>query len=312
MHKRRLLVYIAFFAYWMLHGGVSFHIHAQENVLQPQRQDAPFPISIGIDLSGILQREAGLENIQAAWDVWYEGLGKTYGISPKVILYEDLQAITQDFNAGKLDIVSTNALNYLRMAPRVETNRTPDIYGVLSEGQKMYQYLMLVRSSSGVSDLKALQGKTLIVRQGDETGQLYLNTLLLRNGQPELQQFFLAVQETESFSKAALSVFFKQADACLATQTVFETMVELNPQVGKQLHILDRSPKLANGVFFFHQQLSQNIKDIIIKYLLNLETSDYGRQMLLLYKIDGLVQFELSDLDSVKALLQEYETYTRQ
>lgn len=311
-HRRKVAFRLVVVLLALLTGLAPDCLHAEEHKPLPDRRNALIPVNIGIDAAGILQREVGLQNIQAAWDVWYEGLGKTYGISLKTIFYEDYLTLIQDFNAGKLDMVSTNALNYLRMAPQIETNWDPDIYGVISEGQKTYRYLVLARSHSGISDLKDLQGKTLILRQGDQTGQLYLNTLLLSNGLSELEQFFLEIQETESFSKAGLSVFFQKADVCLIMEATFEIMIELNPQVGKQLRILDRSPELANGVFFFYRHLSQDIKDILVKRILNLETSVSGRQILMLYKIDRLIQFELSDLDSVKALLQEYKRRTQQ
>ena len=299
------------FGLMMLVGGGA-QIQAQETALSSQRQAAPVPIAIGIDFTGVLHQDVGRQNIQAAWDLWYEELGTLYGLAPKVSLYEDLQALIREFNAGALDIVSTSALNYLRMAPQVDMNRSPELYGVVTEGRKMSQYLVVVRAGAGVSELNELQGKTLIVRRGDETGLVYLQTLLMRHGQPAPAQFFLDIQEAESFSKAVLAVFFQQGEACLTTQAVFETMVELNPQVGAQLQILARSPELANGVFFFHQHLPPEIKEILITHLVDFETSVSGQQILLLYKIDRLVQFAPADLDSLSELLQEYATQTHQ
>ena len=296
----------------ILNGFSPFRAQAEDNAPRPPRQDALISVNIGLDLAGVHLTGANLEDIQASWDVWYEEFGERYGFSPQIIFYEDIRAIEQDFNANKLDIVSTSALNYLRMTPEIEANRDPNIYGVVNGGKKTYQYLVLVRSGSGVSDVKDVQGKTVIIKKDDKTGLFYLNTLLLRNGRAEPDRFFLAIEGAESFSRAVLSVFFQKDDACLTTKAVFETMAELNPQVGKQLIILDRSPELANGIFFFHQHLSQDIKEILVKHLLDLETSVYGRQILMLYKIDRLVQFEPSDLDSIKILLQEYETHTHQ
>jgi ABC-type phosphate/phosphonate transport system substrate-binding protein len=271
-----------------------------------------FLVHIGLDLAGIDFAKADLKDIQTAWDVWYGELGERYGIFSEIHFYDDIQALQQDFNAGKLDVVSASALNFFRMAPQIAAKRDTNIYGAVKRNKKTYQYVLLIRSDAGVSDLKDLRGKTLVMRKNDEAGLFYLNTLLLRNGQAELQQFLGAMQEMESFSKAMLSVFFKKNDACLVTDTAFETMCELNPQMGKQLTILAHSTELSNGIFFFARDLPQGVKNILVNHVLHLDASRYGQQILMLYKIDRLVQFDITDLDSIKVLFQEYEALKRQ
>jgi len=283
--------------------------YAEENIPQSPNPEPLISITAGFDLEGVQLAEAGLQDIQAAWEVLYEKIGKESGILAHSRLYHDISILVKDFNAQELDLVMTTALNYLRMIPEVASNRYPDIYGPVAGGQKTHRYLLLVRADSGVSGVAELQGKVLIMKNSDKTGTFYLNTLLLRHGQTESERFFRSIQEVDTFSQAVLAVFFKKGGACLTTQSAFEVMVELNPQVGKQLSILDSSPLFANPVLFFHKRLAQDTKDLIIETLLNFETSVLGQQFLMLHRIDSLIPFEPSDLDSLRALLQEYETY---
>lgn len=307
VHGSVLLLIAMSYVLGMVTGGGVLPVQAESNGAQPPDQDVRIPISIGVDSQSIQQRETSSKDVQAAWDVWYEGIGKTYGISVKSIVYQDLQSLVHDFNTGRLDFAITTALNYLWMTSQIEPNRDSDIYGVIINGKKTYQYLALARVDAGVADITDACDKTCLIRTDDATGVLYLNTLLLKHGQPELPVCFQEVKDSPSFSQVVLGVFFKKGGIGITTKSVFDTMVDLNPQLGKQLTILAASPELANGILFFHKQVSPERKELLLKHILNLQATSYGQQILLLYKIDDVVQFEPTDLDSLKTLLQEYD-----
>jgi len=287
--------------------GNSLVLHAAGSAAQAPGPNAAKTITIGVDLESIQKLDVSSQDVQAAWDVLTEGVTKDYGYFVRTVLYSDFMKLNADFKIHNLDVVVTTALNYLRMPPEVASNRDPDLYGAVFRGQKTSHYLLLVRADSGISAVGELQGKKLLLRRGDNTGRFYLDALLGRHGQAEAPRFFGAIQGSETYSQAVLAAFFKKGEACLVIQEAFETMAELNPQVGKQLAILDQSPAIANPVLFLQQQLPQDVKDTALKVLLNLETSVYGRQLLMLHRIDRLTRFEPSDLDSLRALLQEYE-----
>lgn len=311
IQSKIVLAWITYMLMGMAFGWTSLYVQAEENTRQVPTQESLIPITGGFDLGGVQLAEVSLQDIQAAWDVLYEKIAKESGVLAQNKLYYDIDKLMNDFNTHELDFVLTTALNYLRMTSVVELNRDADIYGAVVGGQKTYQYLLLVRADSGISGLEELQRKIMLVKKGDETGNFYVNTVLLKNGQPESDRFFSSISETKNFSQAVLEVFFRKGDACLTTTTVFETMVELNPQVGKQLAIIERSSAFANPVLFFHKLLPPDTKKLITETFLNFETSVYGQQFLLLHKIDRLIQFDPSDLDSLRELLQEYETYKR-
>lgn len=317
MNSRRLLLFI-FYAFWVVKGfwPLPVHctqtgVHAEENALQHNGEDSLIRVAIGNDMAGIHDSETDLKNIQAAWDIWYEEIVKKAGLSMENFFYYDIYSMVNDFNGGKLDMINTTSLNYFRMLPEIEKNLDSEIYGVVSGGTKTHRYLLLVRSDAGFSHIRDLQNAKLILKKEDDTGRFYMNTILLRNDQAEVDQFFLTIQETSTFSQAILSLFFKKGDVCMAKEAVFNTMVELNPQVGRQLRILHTSPEIVNGVFFFHKNFDQKVKEIIVNEVLHLEETSYGQQVLMLFKVDRLIQFNASDLEPMKVLLQEYEDLKR-
>lgn len=104
-----------------------------------------------------------------------------------------------------------------------------------------------------------------------------------------------------------LPVFFRQADACLVTRSSFETMTELNPQLGQQLRILLVSEPYVPVVFCFRDNYQSEVKAQVLKEIENLHLSPAGRQILTIFQIDKLFEQSSSVLDITIALLQEHQ-----
>jgi phosphonate transport system substrate-binding protein len=104
-----------------------------------------------------------------------------------------------------------------------------------------------------------------------------------------------------------LPVFFRQTDACLVDRQGFDTMCELNPQLGKQLRTLASSPRLITMVFCFRSAYSPPVKNEIVRAMEELYTTPAGQQILTVFQIDKMQIASDSDLDSARELLDAYE-----
>lgn len=108
-----------------------------------------------------------------------------------------------------------------------------------------------------------------------------------------------------------LAVFFGQADACVVPQEIFTTMGALNPQVTKRLTPIATSEDLLIGITFFRSDFDKRHKQEIESRAENLQNTVHGKQMLLLFKIDGIRRLDETALDSLKRLMQEHERLKR-
>jgi len=138
-----------------------------------------------------------------------------------------------------------------------------------------------------------------------DSAYLWLSTVLTGKSLPERERFFGSVREVRKASQAVLPVFFKQADGCLVNKSSFDTMVELNPQIEKEMMVFLSSDKLLHGMFCFHRHLSADIKTQMTKTALNIHTTPAGKQILTLFQIDTIMPFKPSMLDTTVALLDK-------
>jgi phosphonate transport system substrate-binding protein len=101
-----------------------------------------------------------------------------------------------------------------------------------------------------------------------------------------------------------LPVFFGQVDACVVTKRGFDTMVELNPQVGEKLRVLAISPPLIPSVAFFHPDYDPEMRRKIEEEIQVLDLSPAGRQVMNHFQCDAIRVEPASCLDGTRELLE--------
>ena len=248
--------------------------------------------------------EADIKDVKAAMAYWFGELGNNYNATLEWHIYDDITIILNGVENGHLDVVNIPLLEYFRYQESLNLDAT---YAALQNGKKTRQYVLITRMDTSISHVKDLANKRLAIFQNDVMGLFYANLLLLRNNLKESRSFFSSISEKRKFSQAILSVFFGQADACIATDMAFNTMVELNPQVGRKLKIIASSPELVSIAGFFRRNFDPELKKEILDVMYNLQQTVRGKQILLSFKIDRFVPAMESDMDALRDIFNEYE-----
>lgn len=223
----------------------------------------------------------------------------------ETVVYPDIHAAIQDTKAGKLDLLTLPTMDYI--LARDQIKMTPEmISGVGPE--KEQSYILLVNEGSNIKSLSQLNNKNLIVEKG-AGGKLalkWIDTLLLEESMPESDTFFREIKQVDKSSRALLPVFFGQADGCIVRNFAFETMVELNPQVGKKLLILNRSPVLGSTLLCFNPRIEKKFANTIINFIQKMPDHIEHRQVLLLFQVKQIFRYKPEYLNNLEALLHRY------
>jgi phosphonate transport system substrate-binding protein len=247
---------------------------------------------------------------EAAVSIWARELGRATGFAgpTTATIYDDLNGLLAQVRAGALDVVALNSLDYLRI--RAEEFVEPALVG-LRGGKAADRQLLLVHRDSGIDTLGNLRGKSLaILKSGEDLATLWLDTLLARDGLPGTTQFLGVARDGTRASKALLPVFFRRMDACVVNGNAYATAVELNPQLGRDLVVLARSPEFPLGLVCLRADLDARRKARILESSLRVVTTPAGRQVLTLFKVDDVARFEPGLLDSLERILREHDGLT--
>lgn len=210
---------------------------------------------LNIGYTKSLLSDVDFKDAQVAMDLWVKELSKSTKnpLQPRSILIDDLPALIRAINAKQVDVLGLSCLDYFKIKDQV--NLEPGMVVIIG-GKPSKEFSLITRRDKGLKNLGELKNSKLLVcdeKPGNGVPLMWLDTFLVKQGVPSSKRLFISIKEVDKVSQAVLPLFFKQVDACLVSRSGFETMVELNPQIGEQLTILATSPGFVLGGVFFER-----------------------------------------------------------
>lgn len=221
------------------------------------------------------------------------------------VICQDLKAAVTAVENEEIDIMTLLSINYLEISDR--NVLIPKYIG--SIGRKPEEsYVLLVKNTSNIKGIGQLRNKTILVQKGGSgvISLMWLDTLLMEQSLPESRFFFNSVKKIDKVSMAVLPVFFGQADACLVPRRAYETMVELNPQVGKELNVLSESPGYLVTISCFRSGLVEKHQKTIEEQFDTLDELPEYQQILILFHLKSVKRYKPEYLLNVKELYNKY------
>jgi len=247
----------------------------------------------------------------AAVTLWGREVGDVAGFvssSMNAVVYPDFDSLKMAVENGKVDLITLTSLEYLEikdslLVPVLTGKQGPEV-GV--------ELVLLVQRDARMMSVADLREGLILIPEGQnaDLSQRWLDTALLKNGLGEARRFFKSVRRMNKVSQAVLAVFFGQATGCVVGRNALRAMVDLNPQVGKELQVLLQSPRFVETLTCLRKGLDQSVGSKIINAALTLEKYPKGEQILTLFQLDTVVRFEPHFLDTVRTLDEEYRRCT--
>jgi phosphonate transport system substrate-binding protein len=269
--------------------------------LQAAAQElAPFHVGFSSTSFG----DVNENDAKAAVKVWAQELAREQRISadPQPYIFKSTDEIAEALIRKQIDAVSLSTEQYHALRERVAIDQIV----VSVTGHSIYdKYVLLVHGQSPIERVADLRGRTLVVATGPRAtlAPTWLAALLQSEGLGAATNFCSGVTYVPKMAKAVLPVFFRQIDACIVTRKGFDTMVELNPQLGVQLKAVAVSQEMVPFVFCFRADYTSPIRKQIMDAIANWHRTPAGRQILTIFQCDSLEERPLSCLDSTLEFL---------
>lgn len=242
---------------------------------------------------------------KAAMRAWVRMLFQQHQITNEVaIQLLERAALVRGVAEGLVDAVTVNSEDYFQVRPWVDPS---SLCVGSAQGKNYEEYVLLVHADSGFKKLADLQGRALVVFDGARASLAprWLDRALAAQGLPRATEFFGNVTGKRKLNATVLPVFFRSAEVCLTTLRGFETMAELNPQLGKRLIPLARSPPYVPVVFCIRKNYPTSLRDPILAGIKQLQSSAAGQQLLTLFQTERMDSAEESCLDAARELLEQ-------
>jgi len=251
---------------------------------------------------------ANVNDARAAYKIWIGEINHQFPLSaaqmvPEIFLpSEDM---IRGVRQGTIECFGVTALEFVKVAELVD----PDyllLQDYLAGGM---EYVLLVHRNSGYKKIADLRGAQILTHFHRDMvlASAWLGTMLAASNLPQPDHFFAGQKVTDNLNQVVLPVFFRRADgACLARRN-WETAVELNPQLGRDLFPLLVSPRIIPNTIAFRRGCSAEGRKVLIDSILKLASVAAGQQIVTLYQSHGLIVRPTSVMNDTVELVRQFD-----
>jgi ABC-type phosphate/phosphonate transport system substrate-binding protein len=256
---------------------------------------------------------ANINDARAAYKVWIAEVTRefehpTAEAVPGVFISS--QELIRGIRQGTIDCFGVTALEFTEVADLADPNALV-LQDYLADGM---EYVLLVHSSSRFNKLADLRGAQVLTHFHRDMVLLpaWLSIMLAANNLPAPERFFGNLDARGTLNQVVLPVFFRRADAACLARGNWETAVELNPQLGRDLRALAVSPKIIPIAIGFRRGCNPNGHKMLLESMLTISNSAAGRQISALYQARGFVARPTSVMNSTVEMVRQFERLSKQ
>jgi ABC-type phosphate/phosphonate transport system substrate-binding protein len=262
-------------------------------------------VRLGLTTS-MIETELNQADTLAATRVWASAMGQGNGLwkDSDVQIYDGAASLIAAVNKGEADIISMGTQEFVEVESQLHAI---PVLTYMQGGHVENEYLILVRQDSSIKTISDLRGKRMALPRGgrNSMASLWLDGLLDENGLPGKAEFFRELKDVQKPSQTILPIFFKQLEAGIVLRSAYDTAVALNPQIGRQLEVLAASSKFVWMVICLRTGISPEKREQYIRQALKLHEKANGLQALNIFRIDRLVLWDPSYLNTVREFLKK-------
>ena len=250
-------------------------------------------------------RTTAQQDMEIAFNVAVREYLKSSDTDLKIVIFPSTQELYAAFDKREIDGIFGTPIEYLGR----ETQYGKDIMalGHRSAGVKQ-SFVLIARSGDGIGRIDDLKDKRLTLARYQDIEEVYLNTLLLKAGLAEIPGFFSARIEAKNSNIAIMDVFFNKSDITIVLEREFATAIELNPQLGRKLFILSRSPPLVPAMGSVRKDIDRESIAALKTALKRYGNNDKGNRVLSASQASSIEDISTEDVQGVRDLLREYQS----
>jgi len=233
------------------------------------------------------------KDLKIAMNIWLKDISKKAGYDANMFFYDDPNDAVIDLKNNKIDYVSAFPLVFVKY---FDLSLLDNAFSGGPENMKNTIFVIL--SNIKINKFKDLNNPKIGIQVNDEIMHMYIKLKLNNNN--------INIKEYSKRSKIVLDLFFNKIDLAIVPLRNFILAKELNPQISRKVKILERTNINATNFSFYRKSLHKDIQKDIYKEAKKIYSSKKGKQMMLIYKADKIIETKLKDLKPVKELYDKY------
>lgn len=272
--------------------------------ISAESSTTPDTVRMGYSIRTLL--DVNTDDARAATAVLATQLARRKGLNIEVesYFYTSHAEIIRHLNSGFLHFVSLVGDEHLALSPHVqlEASLVP-----MRRGSVYEEILFLIPAGSDTTRQLAsfAEARLLVNLSGNaELASIWLAGMAWEESLPSTTFNFEVVSR---ISDAVIPVVLGEAAGCLVFSNSLATMIELNPQLGRDLIVWRESPRILMSVLSFNKATHVPAEDSLRQGILELRDEPEGRQLLDMFRVEGHVPFDEEYIVELRQMMRRAE-----
>jgi len=233
-------------------------------------------------------------DFHSAVDLWIKEYDHAFNIkNTNVKLYDHIENMRKDFDNGNLNIIIAPPLLIVN---HFKLKTLADGFTGESITNEPFDIVVLARKASNIKTIADFKNKRLVITDHDELGKVFLNSLVIPKFKQPYPQVFSSTQSLLKQNAIVHKLFFAKADVGVVYLETFNLMAELNPQIKKQLAIIDRFPIKSPNYSYFHYTFPDTLRKKFIKTTLSFNNTLRSKEILNNFRLTSLIECTVESL----------------
>lgn len=263
---------------------------------------------LNIALYGLDKKVANEKTVKKLFQKLIQKIDKLKDLELNTFFYKNEAELLKAFKSKKneFDILYMVPSTYLKNFDVFNKYAKSSII-IKQSDEKYVQYYIIASKKSKIKSLKDIKNKKLDLHSSDELSRMWFDKIsyetIGRSFKPHI------LKENRSFNqyKKILDVFFNKTDIAIISKEMWDTTVDLNPTIAKNLTILKKSPAIFPSVIgLVHQSADAEIFKHYDSYIMNKNNEEYIEEVLSLVKFRKLEVLKKSDFMEAHDFYENY------
>ncbi|WP_320035169.1 hypothetical protein [Halarcobacter sp.] len=261
--------------------------------------DAKMTIKIGMYYDRLFINDKNVAEVGAR--LWEKYMNKEYpDIKLSIKFYKDMNLLLKDYKDKKLAAVLSNDLFYLENKEYI--NKYSDKKWIVSRSNEKFEELYLIKNRKSKFTLKNFDTQEILYI--DKYAKIWFESLIETEAIDNISSKLKKVNKPK---KLFYELFFKENSISIMSKSMYDTMIELNPQIKEKVEIISKSEKIFFlGMGFKRKNLEKEISQIANKLISSINQSEDNFETTNYIQVQNISEVEDSELEKLELFYKNY------
>ena len=244
------------------------------------------------------------EEAEIGTNLWLKQMKQEHAnLDMDVLFYSDEKKILEDYKNRKVSAIIGNGFFYWENRKKID-KLSVDKW-VLSRNSNKFEQFYVIKNVNSEFDFNNKHVRKVLY--GEEIGRIWFETLVYKNSK-DSKKILKNINRVGKDKKLIFDVFFNKDSVAVVGKDLYDSMLEVNPQIEQRIKILAKSkPIFIRGIGFTRKGIEKSIRDSLFKLTKRINESKTNYEVISFIQVQNIFLMTGDELNKLNKFYEEYD-----